>query len=51
MLGPARRRRMAPPEIFKKETARAARATGQYFDARVYSAASAGGNWLFGFVV
>ncbi len=41
---------MVPPEIFQIDTARGPRHWA-VFNARVYSAASAGGNWLFGFVV
>ena len=52
MLGPVRRRRTAPPEIFKKDTrARGCPRHWAVFKPRVYSAASAGGNWFFGFVV
>jgi hypothetical protein len=41
---------MAPCRKFKKDTARGTRHWA-VFNSRVYSAASAGGNWLFGFVV
>src|ERR1700720_3151574 len=50
VLGPARRRRMAPPDAFKKDTARGPPRSA-VFNVRVYSAAAAGGNWFFGLVV
>jgi hypothetical protein len=48
MLRPARRRRVIPCRL-KEDNARSP--PPAVFNARVYSAASAGGNWLFSFVV